>query len=257
MGVVGLSYYIQLSIRHNIKLGLHLWTLCNMVHVGLVTTLFHVTLQFEHQILDKMGMYFLLSAGISVTYTRSDPKSWLHHLNVLQSTCLGIAFWSVKEDRDGTIMKGLTIVWSIYIGFGLTYLVYSLQFMAIEVGKDCEKVFDQLFTCLFIAVFGWIIDNVLCNILQTQLPQYGLIYLNYHGTLWHTGTCSFGYLCLRPSSFFVSLCLYPFSVAIWNIIQCQIAFGIAVREKIGIEIRHFCAVFPYIAIRGEKAEKCQ
>lgn len=230
LAIPGVLYYTQLSIRHNINLSMHLYTLFNLAHLGFATTLFHATLQFEHQLMDKWAMHCLLSAGIVVAYTRCDPKSWLHQLNVIQSMFLGIVYWSIRENRDGIFVKGLDVVWSIYIMFGLAYLVYILQVMAVEVGKDCEKVFDQLFTSLAIAVFGWIIDILLCDVLQRQLPQqWGVPYLNYHGTLWHLGTC----------------------LAIWNIIQCQIAYQLAY-EKIDVKLGYVCFVFPYVAIDDKK-----
>merc|ERR1719464_2201693 len=62
VGAATIPYYLRLSHAHDIDLSMYLYLLFTLFVVGFPTTVFHATLQYEHQLLDKLAMYFMTSA---------------------------------------------------------------------------------------------------------------------------------------------------------------------------------------------------
>ena len=235
VGMTGAIYYSRLAIRHGVpmsNLWMHVYSLLCMASLGIATFVFHATLRWEHQVLDKIAIYFMFSGMIVTLYTRCDPKSRLYYLNIAQSIIFAVLFWYNKDDRDGMMIKTLKVIFGIHSVFGAAYIVYWTNTLAKKVGRSCEKVGDQMIMLMLIGLCGWIVDSTLCGLLQTRFPQYS--HFNFHGTFWHCGTC----------------------FVMHNCSQCTIAYTLTkVVKDIEIEFQTFCHVFSYIVIRDAKGGK--
>ena len=186
VGAVAIPYYYRLGRAHKVDLSIYLYGLAVEWFVGIATTTFHATLQYEHQLLDKISMHALVSGGFITMYTRCDPSFvFLHRLSRAQSLILGIAFWCTRNDRDSMIHQGVRTVWLITFAGQFFYILFTGAVMSRQCGKQIERLYNQCYTIWMISLVGWLMDNLLCDLLQQE--RFYIPYINYHGTFWHLG----------------------------------------------------------------------
>ena len=259
MAFVLTLYYKQLEYRNDINLhSMFLSLIVILPLLGFATSLFHATLQYEHQLLDKMGMHLLVSyvdyvltplllisspeltyfsvhlfdhfryASASV-FVRCDPKSWIYHIAMAFSSVLSTAMWLTRNDRHGFPHQFVTRLAITSFSVMFVYIFYGGASMSQKSSKQCESLFDSCYAVWVGSVLFWLMDNFLCDILQNEMTAF-IPYLNYHGTAWHLGSC-LG-------------CNY--------LLHVFMGYGLEKQQGVEIQIEWFCVIFPYITIPSQK-----
>ena len=146
------------------------------------------------------------------------------------ASVVGAETWYTRTDRDGDahqIMRGaMTVTFSVMF----VYIFYSGAWMSAHCGKACERLFDQCYGIWIVSICCLLMDNVFCDLLRNDLI---IPYLNYHGTVWHLGSC----------------------LGIHYMLHVFMAFGLEEYGGVKPEIEWFCFIFPYLTIPSQKIEK--
>lgn len=223
-------YYKQLTGKHNINIDNLLTLLIVLIPLGIATCLFHATLQYKHQLLDEFSMYYLISYGFATMYARCGNSN-LYNVSLISSSFLCVVLWFTQ--RSSLILE---------IGRGILAISFSIYFVYIfYVGatvssqckdKICETLFDRCYSIWIVSIVFWWIDNVFCDLLQRDLVSFNIPYLNYHGTIWHCGSC----------------------LGIYHFFHVLLSYMLVQQYSVDIKVRSFAYIFPYITIPSKKAD---
>jgi len=224
MAIGVFPYYIRMGRAHGVNMKMYLRHLLPMFAMGFSSAAFHTTLQYEHQMMDKITMLFLAASSFAVMYSRGDHQSWAHLLSFAQSLAVTVVFWCSRADRPGLLHQGMRVVWFVSFVLFFCYQIVAGTRLVKQCGRRCEQLMDWCFLIWAFSLIGWICDTLLCD----QLARYNIPYLNYHGTVWHFGG----------------------SLGTHYIYHVAMACGLIMEQKQQIEIRYHFGIFPLISIVG-------
>ena len=82
VAAVSLPYYYRLSKKHNLQLRPIFIFMFMLFPLAIATFLFHATLQYEHQLLDEISMYYIITYGFGMVCCHCNPDSWLYYSSI-------------------------------------------------------------------------------------------------------------------------------------------------------------------------------
>lgn len=162
--------------------------------IGVGSTLFHATLQYEMQLLDELPMLYLILAASWSLYERNDLSGSMGGkiraalLLVISIACTILTTCTSKETQAHTAGRTLMV---ISFSTCFAYVFYAASTASGEhqllLGKDARNPMSEMFStgflCIMFALMSWIIDNMTCDFLYS-LP----VYPQLHAIGWHFGT---------------------------------------------------------------------
>ena len=182
----------------NIIISLHVkLNLLFISMIGIGTVLFHCTLQYSHQLIDELPIYYLASNGALILYFRStgggEPKNdFLQLISriIIVTLCVVLTFILLITTRE---------YWLHNIGRGIMSTVFSILFLYVfvaiskslneiknsKLNTQMKTLFQKAFLEFLLAILCWVVDNSCCIFLQTKLPFYPQLH-----ALWHLFTCT-------------------------------------------------------------------
>ena len=141
--------------------------------------------------------------------------------------------WITRADREGFAHQIVRAIMTLTFSIFFVYIFYSGAWMSAKCGKACERLFDQCYGIWITAILCWLIDNVFCNFLQDELTRYYIPYINFHGTVWHLGSC----------------------LGIHYMLQVFMIYGLEQHQGVETQIEWFCTIFPYVTISSQKKQR--
>lgn len=163
--------------------------------IGVGSTLFHATLQYEHQLLDEVPMLCYIVHTVSLL-SRPDMSCPLW----IKVGSLSLSVLLFATPRDAAIHEMGRMVLVLCFSSCFVWLAYSLAPVCAQLDAGTTAVADSEhgnksfpFTrlgqwaslVLLLSVFAWLSDNLACEALH-RLP-FGLPYLQLHAVGWHIG----------------------------------------------------------------------
>jgi dihydroceramidase len=158
--------------------------------IGVGSTLFHATLQYEHQLLDEVPMlcYIVHTVAILARQDMSCPL-WVK----MGSLALCVLLFTTP--RDATVHEIGRMVLVLCFSSCFVWLASSLAPICAQLDAGFANNGPSSFAytrlgqwasfVLLLAVFAWLSDNLACGALH-NLP-FGLPYLQLHAVGWHIG----------------------------------------------------------------------
>merc|ERR1712217_931774 len=138
--------------------------------------------------------------------------------------------WFTRSDRDGIFHQSLRGIMTITFGISFIYIFYCGAWMSKKCGNQCERLFDQCYGIWIVSILCWLMDNIFCDFLQKGLTQYYIPYINYHGTVWHLGSC----------------------LGIDYMFHVLMAYVLVEHHGLRIEVVQLWCIFPYIKVAPPK-----
>jgi dihydroceramidase len=155
--------------------------------IGLGSTLFHATLQYQHQLFDEVPMLWYIVHTVSLLARRDMSCSRSIKVGLLALSVLLFA-----TPRDGTLHEVgrtvLVLVFSccfVWLSYSLAPVCAKLDTGAADGGFAYTKLGQLASIALLLSVFAWLCDNLACGALH-KLPL-GIPYLQLHAVGWHIG----------------------------------------------------------------------
>jgi dihydroceramidase len=162
--------------------------------IGIGSTLFHGTLQYEMQLMDELPMLYLILTASWSLFERNDlsgstgGKVRAAILFVISIACTVLTTCTPKDSQAHTIGRTLMVI-SFSVCFA--YVFYAASTASGEhqeiLGKNARNPMSEMFSygflCIMVALVSWIIDNMTCDFLYS-LP----VYPQLHAIGWHFGT---------------------------------------------------------------------
>jgi dihydroceramidase len=192
------SFVAYTLMSDNIIISLHVkLNLLFISMIGVGTVLFHCTLQYTHQLIDELPIYYLVSNGALILYFRNtgggEPRNdLLQNISriIIVTLCIVLTFILLTTTRENSIHN---------IGRGIMSTVFSILFLYVfvaiskslneiknsKLNTQMKMLFQKSFLEFLLAILCWVVDNSCCIFLQTKLPFYPQLHAS-----WHLFTCT-------------------------------------------------------------------
>ena len=179
--------------------------------IGIGTVLFHCTLQYTHQLIDELPIFYLASNGALILFHRNTVignNNNIHQtskslaiclITILCSSLTYILLFTTREYNIHNIARGtMSTVFSILFLYVFVTISKTLNEIeqqekssskehGIRLNQQMKSLFKQAFHEFIFAILCWVLDNSCCNFLQssTMLPFYPQLH-----AVWHLFTCT-------------------------------------------------------------------
>ena len=184
--------------------------------IGIGTVLFHCTLQYTHQLIDELPIFYLASNGALILFHRNtiidndnnNNNNNIHQtskslaiclITILCSSLTYILLFTTREYNIHNIARGtMSTVFSILFLYVFVTISKTLNEIeqqekssskehGIRLNQQMKSLFKQAFHEFIFAILCWVLDNSCCNFLQssTMLPFYPQLH-----AFWHLFTCT-------------------------------------------------------------------
>lgn len=170
--------------------------------MGIGSVLFHSTLWYKMQLLDEMGMSFMVCQGFIIVYTRninksqkdnyySSTKFYLSAFHACMWFFLGIIMFSTADEKSlahriaHTYLSASYAVYFVYIFVAGAKAANEICLLDVKKYAIVDKYYDRCFYSFVFGILCWMTDNWYCEQLHS-LPY--VPYFQMHA-LWHLGTC--------------------------------------------------------------------
>jgi len=186
--------------------------------IGIGTVLFHCTLQYTHQLIDELPIFYLASNGALILFHRNtiidnnnnnnnNNNNTIHQsskslaiclITILCSSLTYILLFTTREYNIHNIARGtMSTVFSILFLYVFVTISKTLNEIeqqekssskehGIRLNQQMKSLFKQAFHEFIFAILCWVLDNSCCNFLQSSmLPFYPQLH-----AFWHLFTCT-------------------------------------------------------------------
>lgn len=163
--------------------------------LGIGTVLFHATLRYSMQLLDELPIYYLILLGVWGMHERgAEPVHGSKLAALLSGWAMLATIILQATPKDDPVHQAIRGIMTCSFSASFVYIFWAAARACSEhkqlTGKnDMRQLFSRAFWWFVIAIVCWLVDNTVCDVLQSFRW-----YPNLHAWGWHCGTVGGLYL---------------------------------------------------------------